>query len=306
MVLPATRLFCFSEIMRELGGHSMRRKLLITALTIGFLIIPFLIHAEVYKWIDDKGTIHFTDDYSNIPSPYWERLKVEVRKDIREEGPLPGPQEIIPGAKEEQSKTDIYREEEVWREEKMRSWMEQLEAATANYESVQRRFMESAEALSRRRFGSPTQYKFDIIKLDVLNQERMKYKAQFEEADEMLRKLSEPDYWGAASVMGEEKAADVYGIGENWWRERVRPWKEKLEELNVRYENAEKKFMEKSEDLSRRGFGNRHTIKAKIIELDRANKEALDYQAQISENEGVLERISKDAEESMADPDWLK
>jgi predicted phage-related endonuclease len=106
--------------------------------------------------------------------------------------------------------------------------------------------------------------------------------------------------------MGEEKAADVYGIGENWWRERVRPWKEKLEELNVRYENAEKKFMEKSEDLSRRGFGNRHTIKAKIIELDRANKEALDYQAQISENEGVLERISKDAEESMADPDWLK
>jgi hypothetical protein len=284
----------------------MGKKVFILVFTIGFLMIPFSIHAEVYKWIDVKGTIHFTDDESNIPSSYRDRLKVEVRKDIREERPLPGTHEIIPGAKEEQSKTDIYREEEVWREEKMRSWMEQLEAATANYESVQRRFIESAEALSRRRFGSPTQYKFDIIKLDVLNQERMKYKAQFEEADEMLRKLSEPDYWGAASVMGEENTTDIYGIGENWWRERVRPWKEKLEELNGRYENAEKKFMEKSEDLSRRRYGNRHTIKAKIIELDRANKEALDYQSQISENEGVLERISKDAEESMADPDWLK
>jgi hypothetical protein len=33
-------------------------------------MIPFLIHAEVYKWIDEKGTIHFTDEYSNIPEKY--------------------------------------------------------------------------------------------------------------------------------------------------------------------------------------------------------------------------------------------
>src|SRR4030042_6951658 len=105
----------------------MRKMVFMVGLTIGFLMIPFSIHAEVYKWIDDKGTIHFTVDYSNIPSPYRERLKVEVRKDIREEGPLPGTQEIIAGVKEEQSRTDVYREEEVWREEKMRSWMEQLE-----------------------------------------------------------------------------------------------------------------------------------------------------------------------------------
>lgn len=284
----------------------MGKKVLIGALTIGFLMIPFLIHAEVYKWIDDKGTIHFTDDYSNIPSPYWERLKVEVRRDIREEETLSGPQKIITGVEEEQSKTVIYREEEVWREEKVRSWTEQLEEATANYESAQKRFLEKSEELGRRRFGSPTMYKFDIIKLNLLNEERMKYKAQFEEADEMLRKLLKADFWGAASVMGEEKATDIYGIGENWWRERVRPWKEKLEELNASYENAEKKFMEKAEDLSKRGYGNRHTIKAKIIELDRANKEALKYRAEIVENERELERISKDAEESKADPDWLK
>jgi hypothetical protein len=294
-------------MINELGGHSMGKKVLIAAFTIGSLMIPFLIHAEVYKWIDDKGTIHFSDDYSNIPSPYWERLKVEVRKDIREEETLSGPQKIIPGVEEEQSKTVIYREEEVWREEKVRSWTEQLEEATANYESAQKGFLEKSEELGRRRFGSPTMYKFDIIKLDALNQERMKYKAQMEEADEKLRKLSKPDFWGAASVViGEGKTTDIYGIGEGWWRERVRPWKEKLEELNASYENAEKKVMEKAEDLSKRGYGNRHTIKARIIELDRANKEALKYQAGIAENEGVLERISKDAEESKADPDWLK
>jgi hypothetical protein len=293
-------------MIKELGGHSMGKKILVTAVTIGFLMIPFLIHAEVYKWIDAKGTIHFTDDYSNIPSPYWERLKVEVRKDIREEGPLPGTQGIIPGVKEEQSKADVYREEEVWREEKMRSWREQLKEATANYESAQKRFLEKSEALSRRRFGSPTQYKFDIINLDVLNQERMKYRAEMEEADEMLRKSSKPDFWGAAAAIGEEQTVDRYGIGEDWWRERVRPWKARREELDASHEGTEKKFTEQAEDLSKRGFGNRHTIKAKIIELDRSNQERLKYQAEIAENEEVLERISKDAEESMADPDWLK
>jgi hypothetical protein len=48
----------------------MQKTVLIAALTIGLLTIPFLVHAEVYKWIDDKGDVHFTDDYSNIPEKY--------------------------------------------------------------------------------------------------------------------------------------------------------------------------------------------------------------------------------------------
>ena len=48
----------------------MSKTVSIVVLTIGFLTIPFLIHAEVYKWIDDKGDVHFTDNYSNIPEKY--------------------------------------------------------------------------------------------------------------------------------------------------------------------------------------------------------------------------------------------
>ena len=284
----------------------MGKKVFIAVFTIGFLMIPFLIHAEVYKWIDAKGTIHFTDDESNLPSSYRERLNVELRKDIREEETLSRPQEIIGRGKEEQPKAVVYGEEEVWWREKMNSSMEQLEEATANYESAQRRFVERAEELSRRRYGSPTMYKFDIIKLNLLNEERMKRKALMEEANETVRKLFKPVFWGAASVMGEGNTADIYGLGEDGWRERVRPWKERLEKLKASHENAEKTFMEIAEDLSNRGFGNRHTIKAKIIELDRSNQERLKYRAEIAENEEVLERISKDAEESKADPDWLK
>lgn len=55
----------------------MRRVFLIASVTIFFLIIPFLIHADIYKWIDEKGTYHFTDDYSTIPERY--RQQVEIR-----------------------------------------------------------------------------------------------------------------------------------------------------------------------------------------------------------------------------------
>jgi hypothetical protein len=64
----------------------MRRTVLIAVLAIGFLVIPFLIHAQVYKWIDDKGTIHFTDDYSNIPEKY---LPVAEAQGFQKESSLP-------------------------------------------------------------------------------------------------------------------------------------------------------------------------------------------------------------------------
>ncbi len=48
----------------------MQKTVLIATLTIGLLTIPFLVHAEVYKWIDDKGDVHFTDDYSSVPEKY--------------------------------------------------------------------------------------------------------------------------------------------------------------------------------------------------------------------------------------------
>jgi hypothetical protein len=35
-----------------------------------FLMIPYLFSEEVYRWIDEKGTIHFTDDVSKIPEKF--------------------------------------------------------------------------------------------------------------------------------------------------------------------------------------------------------------------------------------------
>jgi len=50
----------------------MRKISFLVALSVifGLLMNPILVHADVYKWIDDKGGVHFTDNYSNIPEKY--------------------------------------------------------------------------------------------------------------------------------------------------------------------------------------------------------------------------------------------
>jgi hypothetical protein len=47
-----------------------------------FLHISFLFAGEVYHWMDEKGTIHFTDDPSKIPQSYIDQ--VEKKKTVEE------------------------------------------------------------------------------------------------------------------------------------------------------------------------------------------------------------------------------
>ncbi len=49
--------------------------------------VAFPAYAEMYKWIDEKGSVHFTDDLSKIPEKY--RLDAESRKTPREVSPIP-------------------------------------------------------------------------------------------------------------------------------------------------------------------------------------------------------------------------
>ena len=48
-----------------------------------FVPMPFSFSGELYRWTDEKGTIHFNDDVSNIPEPYSNRVeKIEVPGEI--------------------------------------------------------------------------------------------------------------------------------------------------------------------------------------------------------------------------------
>ena len=64
--------------------------------------------------------------------------------------------------------------------------------------------------------------------------------------------------------------------------------------------------MERAEKLSQRRFWSHNEYRINIIELDRFKEEMIKYQTQIAEIEEMLEKLSKDARESKANPDWLK
>ena len=141
-----------------------------------------------YKWVDEKGIVNYSDDYNNIPSAYRDRVEIEY---VHEESPLPPLQKITP-QKREGARTDIYGQDEAYWRSKVRPWREFLKTAEANYERAHEKFMEKAMEFSRSRFGawSKTQYKLNIIELDRLKGEMIKYADQIAEAREAMEKIS--------------------------------------------------------------------------------------------------------------------
>jgi hypothetical protein len=301
----------------------MRKPVLIAVLTIGFLVNPYLIHAEIYKWIDDKGTIHFTDDYSNIPSSYREQLKVEIREDIQEEKIPSEPQKIIPGSKEKRVKADLYRQEEEWWRGRVRPWEQQLKGASGNYENTNKEFIEESGKLILRKFGSHQQFKSTILRMDSIKEARSKHEAQIIEAEGMLEKISRKaeeskadldwligvltPYQSGFSDTGEIER-DIIGRDETWWRQKLLAVKEKLEDAIQNYKRSYEDYNKNVEKLGPHRFGG---ISLTQYQLNSCRLEILDdemrkYQAQISDANEMLNKLIEEAKASKANLNWLK
>lgn len=301
----------------------MQKTVLIAVLTIGFLVIPFLIHAEVYKWIDDKGTVYFTDDYSKIPSSYREQFKVEIRGDIQEEKTASEPQKIILGSKEERAKADLYRREEEWWRGRVRPWEQQLKEASGNYELTNKEVIRESGKLILRKFGSHQQFKSTILRMDSIKEERAKHEAQIIEAEGILERISREaeeskadldwlkdvliPYQSAFSDTVEIKR-DIYGRDEAWWRQKLFTVREKLKDALQNYKKSYEEYSKNVEKLGPLRFGRLSLTQYQwnSCKLDILNNEMEKYQAQIIEAKDILNKLIKEAEESKANPNWLK
>jgi len=160
-------------------------------LILSIFMVLFLVSginaATIYKWVDEKGVIHFTDEYENVPAAYRDQAKKETVEDSPKVATPPPSR--APSRKEEVSAGPLGQNEAYWRD-KVRPWKEKLAEAETKSENANAKYMEKSEQLSQRRFGSRTQYKMDIIELDRLNVERKKYGTEMNEANEMLKKIS--------------------------------------------------------------------------------------------------------------------
>ena len=164
------------------------KKFLILLVLLTFAIPAYA--ATIYKWVDEKGVVNFTDDINNVPLSYRDRVEVEIKEDVQKPATSVPPQ--APLEKKEEVRTDIYGRNEAWWREKVHFWKEKLKEATGNYENANNKFVKKAEELSQTNFygRSRSQSKWDVMDLNRLNEEKKKYEAQVAEANEMLSKLS--------------------------------------------------------------------------------------------------------------------
>lgn len=93
----------------------MRREVLVVILSVmlGLLMNFTLVRADFYKWLDDKGDIHFTDEYSNIPEKYLpviETRKAPIESSVPSIDKKPTP-ELTPESSKpvEQETSSVFR-----------------------------------------------------------------------------------------------------------------------------------------------------------------------------------------------------
>ena len=107
---------------------------IIITILLGLLLIFQIAHAEIYKWVDEKGTVHFTEDPSTIPEKYQDKIKSRQTEEDK----------MTPEEK-------VKAKEEYERERKKRLEKERLEYEQSVKEEERRRNIRRAEDAAEER-----------------------------------------------------------------------------------------------------------------------------------------------------------
>jgi hypothetical protein len=153
-----------------------------------FLIIAITVFistqglAQVYKWVDEKGTVHFTDDVTKIPEnqrPKTDKIGVSEESAGRVEG------ESSPKAKPDAYKDVLGRGEDYWKnrvedwKKRIKSAQEKIEQTRVKYNELTEKFNDSKSSAERNQLRKER---------DQVKQEMDQYKNKIEEAKLALEK----------------------------------------------------------------------------------------------------------------------
>ena len=103
----------------------------------------------------------------------------------------------------------------------------------------------------------------------------------------------------------ERVRVDRYGQGEDYWKAKVQPWKKQLKEATEILESTNRQIDNKLEEQSGR-FLTPTQVKMKRVEMDQLRADRTRYEDQVKEANEMLKKIAKEAEETKADPEWVK
>ena len=138
--------------------------------------------AEVYKWVDDKGAVHYTDDIIQVPEKYRpnaERMGVSEGKGEK------GVEAESPQKKDEPYRDRLGRGEDYWRG-RVEEWRKKLTESQAKLEALRQKYNVLTEKFNDSR---STAERGNIRnERDQVKSEMDQSRIQIEEAKEMLEK----------------------------------------------------------------------------------------------------------------------
>jgi len=166
---------------------------------------------EVYKWVDEKGTVHFTDDPGQIPEKYRDQIqKREPPKEPVSTPPTSSRPVEIPkrteSDKEAESapiRKDILGRGEDWWRATAKEWNEKYMTAQKNYESAYGGWKSKESELEASKFKPDSVKRKLKAEMKVLEEKAKDWEKKMEEAKNMLEKVL-------------PKQAEDYGANPDW------------------------------------------------------------------------------------------
>jgi hypothetical protein len=184
--VPAGRRNPKSEI--EQMERTMKRTMVF--ILVGMITLPFVAGGqETYQWVDEKGTVHFTDDFGQIPEKYQDQVK--KKKTPPEPAPSPSikpPQGKAPPEPSVEKKDILGRGEDWWRNQAM-EWKQKLIKAQKDYAAAETALKAKEKELEQSIY-KPDSFKRRLqAEIKVLEEKANEQKKQVDEAKNMLEKV---------------------------------------------------------------------------------------------------------------------
>ncbi len=103
--------------------------------------------SQVYKWVDKKGVVHFTDDITQVPGEF--RPKADATEALQEKEEIKSDAESAPVKKEVAYKDQLGRGEDYWRgrieewRKKLTEQQDKLETLRIKYNGLTEKYNDS-------------------------------------------------------------------------------------------------------------------------------------------------------------------
>ena len=180
----------------------MKRMGLLILMGLTFLSFSLAFGQEVYRWVDEQGTVHFTDDLGQVPEKY--RDKVQKKRPPKEP-PItqPTPPQFTPpqppappmrmevekGAGPPPRQRDILGRGEAWWRAKVNEWNEKLKTAQRNYENSYSEWKAKEQELETSKFKPDSVKRKLKAEIKDLEEKTKGLEKQMDEAKNMLENV---------------------------------------------------------------------------------------------------------------------